>query len=163
MKQNETDDHAGSGRCSWFKAMRHEDGFELIKKNKNAFLIAYLIASRSRYSERYNADGLTLGEAMIGDFKTLRMTRQEHRTALKTLVDGRFITVRTTNKGTIAKLTDTRLYDVLNKTGNQHNNLSLTSHNPSSNLPVTTNKKERRLKKERTGGFKTGIVDITKL
>ena len=44
MKQNETDDHAGSGRCGWFKAMRHEDGFELIKKNKNSFLIAYLNA-----------------------------------------------------------------------------------------------------------------------
>ena len=142
MKQNETDDHAGSGRCSWFKAMRHEDGFELIKKNKNAFLIAYLIASRSRYSERFNADELTLGEAMIGDSETLRMTRQEHRTALKHLVDGRFITIRTTNKGTIAKLTDTRLFSVLNMAGNHQNNLSATSNQPTSTnqQPLTRRK-----------------------
>jgi hypothetical protein len=113
--------------------MRDADVLELIRKNPNAYVVATIIAHRARWHEGFNADGLGLGEALIGDYKAYGMTRQEYRTALAQLRKWNFATARTTNRGTIARLTDTRLFDVLNLAGNQQTNQRATISQPPTN------------------------------
>src|SRR5262245_50110565 len=84
----------------WFRAVRTPDALELIKRNRNAFILAYMIAVRSRYTNTFNADNLGLGEALLGDFENYGMTEQEYRTAKAQLEKWRFATFQATNKGT---------------------------------------------------------------
>jgi hypothetical protein len=125
--------------AGWFKAMRTEAARELMRRSPNAFCLAWIIAHRARFNSGFNADGLSPGEALIGDHDTYGLTRQEHRTALKILTENRFATIRATTKGTIATLIDTRLFDPLNITGNQPINQRPTSEQPSTNQRATTN------------------------
>jgi hypothetical protein len=124
---------------SWFKAMRSADALELIRANPNALVLAYLIGTRARYREGFNADGLGLGDAMLGDYENCGMTRQQHRTALAQLVKWKFATTRATTKGTIARLIDTRLFEVIPLYSNQPNNHQPTTSQPASNQQATTN------------------------
>jgi hypothetical protein len=61
------------------------------------------------------------------------MSRQEYRTAKKKLEDWGIATFRATNKGTIAKLCDTRVYDTNPEESNQQTNTPATNEQPSSN------------------------------
>lgn len=132
----------------WFKATRGDNALELIRKNPRAYALASVIAHRARWREGFNADGLGLGEAMIGDFKACGMTRQQHRTALAQLCKWNFATTRATNKGTIARLTDTRLFDVLNLADNQPFSQPPTTKQPPANQRATTNEEGKKAKKE---------------
>ena len=128
--------------ASWFKAVRSSDALELIRANPHAFLLAYIIAYRARYRQGFNADGLEQGEAMLGDHENYGMTQQQYRTAKAQLTKWRFATFKTTtNKGTLGKLMDTRLFDPLNISGNEQNNERVTSEQQAGNKRVTTNKK----------------------
>ncbi len=131
----------------WFKATRGTDSLELIRKNPNAYALAAVIANRARWREGFNADGLEQGEALLGDHKEYGMTRQEYRTALAQLLKWNFATTRTTNAGTIARLTDTRLFDVLNLTGNQQDNQQPTTAQPPASQRTTTNEEGNETKK----------------
>lgn len=128
--------------------MRGDAGIELIRRNPNAFALAYVIARRARYRDGFNADGLAPGEAMLGDYADLRMTRQQYRTALKQLCSSHFATIRPTTRGTVARLMDTRLFDVLNVAGNPRFNQRPTIEQPSNNHQATTNKKDKKERKE---------------
>jgi len=99
--------------ASWFKAVRSADALELICANPNAYALAAVIAHRANYRDGFNAVGLGLGEALIGDYNNCGMTRQQHRTALAQLVKWKFAITRTTNKGTIARLIGTRLFEII--------------------------------------------------
>lgn len=127
---------------NWFKAVRSREAEELIrnKRNHNAYLLALVIASRARWVDSFNADGLEPGEALLGDFAEYGMTRQEYRTAIKQLTKWHFATFHSTSLGTIAKLTDSRLFDVSVFEPNQQSNQRLTIGQPSSNQRLTTNK-----------------------
>ena len=60
--------HNGQGESprSWFKAIRGIDATELIKANKNAFLLLYIIAYRAQRTNAFNQYNLKPGEALIG-------------------------------------------------------------------------------------------------
>jgi hypothetical protein len=131
----------------WFKAMRGETPRELRRKNPNAYALAAVIADRARWTDGFNADGLALGEALLGDFEEYGMTRQQYRTALALLCKNNFATTRITNKGTIAKLIDTRLFDPLNLASNQQSNQQPTTAQPTANQPATTNEEGKKAKK----------------
>ena len=81
---------------------------------------------------------------MVGDFVALGLTRQELRSSICNLQKWSLITIRTTNKGTIAKLSDSSIYDINAGIPNQQPNQSTTSQQPTDNQPTTTNKKERK-------------------
>jgi hypothetical protein len=76
------------------------------------------------------------------------MTRQQYRTALAQLHKWKFATTRTTNKGTIARLTDTRLFDVLNVTSNQQDNQQPTATQPPASQRATSNEEGKKAKQE---------------
>ena len=98
---------------SWFKAFRDRDADELIELNPLALVLVYVIAKRAQWSSGFNRYGLQPGEAMIGDHEKCGMTRQQYRTAKQILQSRGFATFKSTVKGTIAKLTDTRIFGVL--------------------------------------------------
>lgn len=129
--------------------MRGNDPLEVIRANPIAFALAAIIALRARWSEgSYNADGLERGEAMLGDHDACGMTRQQYRTALKHLVKCGFVATRPTPAGTIAWLTDTRLFDPLNLGGIQQTNHQPTIAQPPVNQPTTTNEERNNGRRE---------------
>jgi hypothetical protein len=85
---------------------------ELIAANPRAFILAYFIASRARWHSGFNRLNLNVGEAAIGDHEAMGMTAQQYRTAKAQLAQWGFATFRTTNRGTIARLSDSRLFDI---------------------------------------------------
>jgi len=97
---------------TWFKAMRTQDAMELIAHNPNAFVLAYVIACRSRVSNSFNRNNLEQGEAFIGDHDKCGMSEQQYRTAKQILTKFKFATFKSTNRGTVASLCDERLFAV---------------------------------------------------
>jgi len=132
---------------SWVKLHRSREFDELVSSRPNAYLVLSIIASRCWRGGKGNPYKLSIGEALVGDYTSCGLTRAKYRTALKHLEDMNYITIKTTNKGTIAKLEDTTIFDpnfvfsedsTTNKTTNQgHEN----------NQQTTTNKKFNKYKK----------------
>src|SRR5260370_763338 len=92
--------------------MRSPESEELLLHDPVAFALLALIAFRARWRAAFSADGLEIGEALIGDYKKCGMTRRQGRPRLAHLVRWGLITVRPTRKGTIAKLTSTAVFDI---------------------------------------------------
>lgn len=80
-------------------------------RNPPAFMLLSLIALRCKYSASHFNPDLLPGEAMVGDYKTIGMTRAQYRTALRLLVTTNNITIKSTNKGTIVSLSGRRVFD----------------------------------------------------
>ena len=89
------------------------------------------------------------GEAFVGDYKNLKLTRSKYRTALKKLEKRGFITTRTTNRGTIAKLVDSEVYDINIEANNHQTDHQATTKRPSGDHQVTTNNNDKNVKKEK--------------
>jgi hypothetical protein len=102
------------GMASGFvKSMRSPETLELLQHDSLAFALLAIIAHRARWRSGFSADGLEIGEALIGDYKNYGgMTRWEYRERVARLVKWGFITARPTPKGTIAKLTSTSVFDL---------------------------------------------------
>lgn len=136
----------------WFKACRTNEAIELIKFNPNAFILAYIIAWRARYTDGFNADGLTRGEAMLGDIGSYRMSAREYRTAKQQLEKWGFATFRKTNRGTIGKLLGTRLFDPTNELANHQNDKQESIGGQSGIKQATTNNNEEEGNNDKNGG-----------
>ena len=120
-------------------------------KNPDCFILLTQIAQRAKRTNDFNIHNLKLGEALIGDYKNIGLTRQQYRTATKKLENWQFITIKTTNKGTIATLINTDVFDInVNLPTN-----NLTIKQPSSNHQATTNKNDKNEKN-------TNIADTDK-
>ena len=146
--------------AGWFKAIRNPDALELIKANPFAYILASVISRRARWSDGFSALGLGPGEAMLGDFPEYGMkTERQYRTAKKDLEKWGFATFRTTNKGTIGKLTDTRLFSVLNCDFDGQTDEQVTSERRTTDEQVTTN--EERIEGEKDNNEKR-LIDATK-
>jgi len=151
---------------SWFKAVRSPDVLELIKVSPQAFNLAFVIAYRARYTEGFNCDGLEQGEAMLGDHKSYGMSARQYRTAKQQLAKWRFATFKTTSRGTLGKLADTRLFDPLNIASDKLGDRQATSCRQASDKLPTTNKKDKKdnkVKNEEEGGSPLGFVEEWKL
>ena len=142
----------------WFKAVRGPEVLELIRANPLAYVLAAVIAHRGRYHEGFNRHNLKLGEALLGDFKNYGMSEQQYRTAKAQLAEWGFATFRATNKGTVGKLTDTRLFAIFRLAGNtQANRRATTSQRPANDRPTTNKEHSEEHNKERTKpGAQTG-------
>lgn len=164
-RRQRADKSAPGASNGWFKAMRG-DMREVIRKNPNAYALAAVIADRARWREGFNADGLEQGEALLGDYAEYGMTRQQYRTALAQLRKCNFVTTRTTNAGTIARLTDTRLFDPLNLTGNQQDSQRPTTAQPPVSQQATTNeqgKQEKTVKDDSLRGLRLKNPQLVEL
>ena len=118
---------AASTAGGWFRAMRTPEAMELLQASPHAFRLAYVIAYRGQYRDGFNQHNIKLGEALLGDFKAYGMTQQQYRTAKSQLARWHFATFRATNRGTVGKLVDTRLFSLFRLECNDPNNTRVTS------------------------------------
>lgn len=132
---------------------------KLAEESPYASLLLQIIALRA---ERFDCSvtGLKANEAKI-DYNDLP-TRQIYRSALLKLQVYGFVTIRTTNKFTIAKLCNSEIYDLNNNFDNQQDNHQATIKQPSKpSTRINTKKKET---KNNTGSvplFEIGCVKIS--
>jgi hypothetical protein len=130
----------------FIKLIRSEQTREL-QKDPNPFTLLSVIACRARRTDVFNVHNLKLGEALIGDCKNYGMTEQEYRTSKAKLKRWGFATFKATTRGTIAKLTDKRIYDIniesSNEPGNEPSNGQATDSQRTSNERATTNKNDK--------------------
>jgi hypothetical protein len=117
---------------------------ELLQANPDAFVLAYVIAYRAQWSTRFNRHGLELGEAFVGDHDAYGMTERRYRTAKDNLAKWGFATFKPTNKGTVATLTDTRLFDVLASADDEQGDTRPTGRRRAGDEQPTTTKNIRR-------------------
>lgn len=141
----------------FIKLVRGRETEFLIVNHPNAFRLLSIIALRAR-REPNDPDGLKPGEAFIGDWKGIGMTRQEYRTALDILVSRCHIKIVETNRtrkkattgltttGTKVMLISLNIYDVNLKSKNHPIN-----HRTTTDQPLTNHKQERQ---ERTKNVK---------
>ena len=98
-------------RAGWVKLMRSLESIELLAHFPNAFRLACVIAIRARWRGGFNVHGLAQGECLLGDFRSYGMTEKEYRGAKQKLEKHGFAAFRRANRGTVARLIDTRLFD----------------------------------------------------
>jgi hypothetical protein len=92
------------------------------------FVLLTQIAYRARRVEGLSIKKVGLGEALIGDYRNIGLTRQKYRTALLKLVDWGLITIKTTNKGTVAKLMGKQVFDINEEWGNHESGMRIGSN-----------------------------------
>lgn len=132
---------ADSGKASWFKAVRSAVAGELIRANKNAFVLLYVIAARARWKTGFNAHGLAQGESFIGDHDAYGLSEQEYRTAKALLAKHGFATFKPTTSGTIATIATADVFEICPEASNGQTNAPLTDSQRTANGRSTTNKK----------------------
>lgn len=119
---------------------------ELMKK-PFAFLLLTQIARRAKRTTDFTVNNLEIGECFVGDYKSIGATEQQYRTAKANIQKWGFATFKATNRGTIAKLTDTRVYDINEYLYNEPDNRQTTNKQRTNNEPdnrqTTTNKNIR--------------------
>jgi hypothetical protein len=141
-----------------FIRLRRSPILDQLVLDRKAWSLLGIIASRARFHDGPNLHNLKIGEALVGDYKAAKLTRQEYRGALRRLErKWRQITTRPTNHGTIAKVTEFGVFDFSQP---QHNPSTTKKQppdfigetgekQPSSNHPTTiqqplTNKERRK-------------------
>jgi hypothetical protein len=132
---------------SWVKCHRSVESVDLLRSKPNAFLLLYLIASRAWRGGSGNPHNLSVAEALIGDSDACGLTRGKHRAALNQLKSMGYITTKTTNKGTIAKLEDTTIFDPNFILSENSTTIKTTNQGHESNQSTATNKKFNNCKK----------------
>ena len=127
---------------SFLQVYRNQEVEELLRY-PNAWCLLTIIAMRAKRTNKFNSKGLKIGEALIGDHCNYGMTRQQYRTAKKQLSKWNFATFRTTNKGTITRLNNSRIFNINSELPNHQDNHQISKKQPSGNHQVTTNNNER--------------------
>ena len=96
----------------FLKLMKTKETMELLTNAPNAFLLLTQIALRAKRTNDFNVHGLTIGQALVGDYKSIGLTERKYRTAKALLESWGFATFKGTNKGTIATLINSRVFDI---------------------------------------------------
>ncbi|MHC4292182.1 MAG: hypothetical protein ACYSTR_08220, partial [Planctomycetota bacterium] len=65
---------------SFIKMMKSRKTIELLKDH-NAFALLSQIALRAKRTNDFSVHGLEIGEALIGDYKSIGLTERKYRTA----------------------------------------------------------------------------------
>ena len=128
------------------------NALELLLADPDAFLILSVIALRAlRKDSKYNSYNLKPGQAFIGDYKKFSLTRQRYRDALERIQQRYCLaTFEGTNKGTIATLTSTDVFDINIQDGNHQKNQQGTrkgtNREPTENQQRTTKEEEKNVR-----------------
>lgn len=103
----------------------------MMSQRPTAWCLLCLIARRAKRSEDHPDKNLEIGEAYIGDYKSYGVTEQIYRSDKEFLKTNGQLTTRATNRGTIAKLVNTDIFDI--------NQEKITTKIPKTNGQLTTN------------------------
>jgi hypothetical protein len=131
------------------KLMRTPETVELMR-DTSAMALLMQIAYRARREagevfENGRAIHLETGEAFVGDCASIGLSEQNYRSAKKRLADRQFATFRATNKGTVARLVNSRVFDI----NADEPTDSPTVKQRTNNGQTTTNKNYKNYKKEK--------------
>lgn len=146
----------------WFAVHRGEDLRTLQEHCPNGLLLLIQISRRVRLTS-YPIQGLEVGEALIGDYKQAGLTEQQYRTAKKKLEKFGYATFRTTNRGTIAKLVKSTIFDPLSEHTNRQSNEQLSDKQQAAIGQATTNKNGNKERIEKFNNFSFVSDDTEKL
>jgi hypothetical protein len=125
MKKKTTDSTAETK--GFVQLNRSEDAEQLLARYPKAFCLLTLIAIRARRdSEPCKWTKLKQGQAMLGDHKSCGLSEQEYRTAKKQLSAAGLATFSATNKGTIATLCSSSVYNINAEKDNEQINKQAT-------------------------------------
>jgi hypothetical protein len=125
-----------------------QEFYELIKQRPSAFVLLAIIADRARKIQLTIDDGIEVGEAFIGDYQIYGATEQTYKTDKKKLINLKIITIRTTNKGTIAKIVNPSIFDISRTPSTSKR----TDDQQPTNEQSTTKQEVRSQKQEREKG-----------
>jgi len=129
---------------SFIKMQRSPDVDKLLRHPLEFVLLSQIAKRARRSDDDTNIDNLKPGQALIGDYQSLGMSRQQYRRCLTNLQTWRQVTIQPTNKGTIATIINTSVFDIniiLNQPTNTH------PTNQPTNPEPTTNKNSKKIKK----------------
>lgn len=115
---------------------RNSEEIELFRLRPSAFLLLALIAQRAKRTEDHPNKDLEIGEALIGDWEKYATSREIYRNDIKFLIKHQKATIRTTTKGTIARIVTTSPFNISEEIATT----TLTIKPPSSHHQATTNK-----------------------
>ena len=133
---------------TFIKLYRENKDIDELLKHPNEWVLLTVIARRaSRNGSKIL--GLKPCEALIGDYKNYGMSEQNYRTAKKNLAAWGFVTFRATNRGTIAKLINSDIYDINAEQPNEPHNGQPTDSQRTGNEQVTTNKNNKKVKNKK--------------
>lgn len=108
------DSHISSG----YIKLRHSNATRELLKDLNAFIVLTVIALRAKRTNDFSIHGLRIGQALIGDYESYGLSRQQYRSAKDRLKRYGLAGFRATNEGTIATLLNSLIYDI-NDTASQ--------------------------------------------
>jgi hypothetical protein len=138
----------------FIKLYRSEQAINL-QHNMCANHLLYVIALRASRSGN-PVLGLKPGDAMLGDYNNYGMSRQQYRTALKNLESWGYIKLNLTNKGAIASICNSAVYDINSDEPNHQltikqpsTNHQVTIKQPSANHQLTTNKNNKNINNDK--------------
>ena len=98
--------------AGFIKFLRSDVAEELMRYPTSFTLLAQIAFRARREVPKINPFHMQVGEALIGDFQSIGLTRQQYRDALDNLKTWGYVTTRATNKGTIAMLCGSDVYDI---------------------------------------------------
>jgi hypothetical protein len=102
-----------AGHHGYFIAWRTDDFDDLIRDHPDAFRLLAYIARRARYREGISIEGLGRNECLLGKdavARDLKLSPRSYRTAKNRLKATRLATFQSTNRGTVARLVDSRVF-----------------------------------------------------
>ena len=132
---------------TWFKCYRSEEA-RTLAATPSAFMLLWQITCRAQRTSSYNKHNLDVGEAFLGDYKSLGMTQGQYRQAKKLLQKCGFAKFKGTNKGTIATLIDTTIFDPNLENHDEQPNKPTENRREKSNEQATTTKNVKNEKNE---------------
>lgn len=124
---------------------RSNEFYELIKRRPTAFVLLAIIAVRARKVHLDINDDIEVGEAFIGDYEEYGATLQSYRTDKKYLEKFKIATFKSTNKGTVAKVVNSSIFDISRVSSTN----KLTDKQQTNNMQSTTKQEVRSEIKER--------------
>ena len=117
-------------------------------KDANTMRVFIDILLHTNYEDgEYMGHPVKIGQCVIGRkalAERLGISEQSVRTALKHLQKTKEITIKSTNKFSIATITNWAMYQEKDDNANQQANQQLTNNQPTTNQQLTTSKKGRR-------------------
>jgi len=117
--------------------------------DNHAFTLLAVIAFRAKRTNDFSVAGLQIGECLLGDYNNYGMSEQKYRSAKSRLQRYGLATFRTTNRGTIATLSNSVIYDINPEEDNGQINEPPTNSQRTINEPTTTIKNDNNVKNDK--------------
>jgi len=132
--------------AGYFKLMRSDTTRELLQDPK-AFTLLAVIAYRAKWKGGLSVHNLEPGQALVGDHRSFGLSAKEYRTAKQRLGKYHLAAFKGTNKGTVATLLNTDVFDIFGDSRGEQTGESRTTQGQSKGKRGATNEEGREREK----------------